>query len=131
VHSTRAQSSDPDYLRESDHIEQIAMAKPSTELRGQLCTQCLHCLRAVLRPLLSKDVLTNAPADLPVQQDQAGVDGAGNAFPGVCSIVSLVALIGRAITRARPACRSLCHQQARHLRPRCLQATHAQAQKSR
>jgi len=51
-------------------------------------------------------------------------------FARVCSIVRLVALIGRATTRARPACRSRCHKQAPYLHPRHLQATHAQAQKS-
>lgn len=61
-------------LGKADHAGQVSFAETATKLCRQFPTQCVESLFSVTRPLLFQDVRPNPPADLPLEQDQRGVD---------------------------------------------------------
>jgi hypothetical protein len=64
-------------LGKTDHLEEISTTEAPAVLDRQLCRQRLHNLLAVLGPFLSKHILADARADMPVEADERRVDRAG------------------------------------------------------
>ena len=60
--------------------ERLETEKPFPELNRQFFRQCCKNLFAVSCPPMTENLGTNALADLPVKEDQCGINGLGNAL---------------------------------------------------
>jgi hypothetical protein len=56
-------------LGETHHVEEVRPAKSVSKLNGQLSTQCVDYLFAVIGALCLEDVRPNSLPDLPIEQD--------------------------------------------------------------
>ena len=64
------------------HVAQTLLREPPAIFHRQLSRQCHDDLVPVTRSFLSKDILTNAHADPPIEKGQPCIDGHSDCGPG-------------------------------------------------